>query len=231
MTPKTDREFLRLLDLTEAFAASLLGRTRQAVSTGLAEKIYFRDSDLATIVNYCRVNKAALLGDVERYVEASRGQQRAREIFSGHGMFLDPDTVLNAEEVWVVLPDFRFFKSSHPAQVAMLCARAQRDLSTFTIVTSDPRDALLFWTDCQTGTSEARDASTQTVAAVDALPYSILIEPSTRPQGWALVSGGYQRLDPMRTEGMRSFVGQHFDSKKTARQAKRPARARAAVSA
>jgi hypothetical protein len=229
MNPQSDRELLKFLELTEAFAASLLGKTRQAISSGLAEPVYFRDSDLATIVNYCRVNKPQQIGDIARYIEASRDPQRSREIISSHGMFLDSDSVLAAREVWAVLPDFRFFKSSHPAQAAVLCERARRDILTFTIVTSDPRDATLFWSDCPVGTPDARDASTQTVEAVDALPYSILLEPRALVQGWALVSGGFQKLDPMRTEGMRAFVGHKFDQKKVRMQSRRQTRTRSAA--
>jgi|SRR6185437_11199583 len=223
MTPKSDRDLLKMLELSEAFVASLLGKTRQAVSTGLAEPHYFRDSDLATLVNYCRVNKADYLADVERYVGSTREASHARDILSSHGMFLDKESILNASELWAVLPDFRFFKSAHPAQAAVLCERARRDIATFTVVTSDARDAALFWNECQIESADIRDAATQTIPAVDALPYSILLDPKTRPQGWALVSGGYQRLDPMRTEGMRLFVSQSFAKK--AAPAKRPARA------
>jgi hypothetical protein len=213
MGPTSDRELLKAVGLSEQAAASLLNKSRQAVNIGLTKSpTYFRAEDLARILNYCQAYRGSAVPDAELYVRTSRSESEATNVlqlasvFALRNCFLSSEAVIDADEVWVTLPEFRYFKTTHPDRLAMLVARAQKDLSNFRLFVSVREDSTEFWKYANIPLESGEKVSI-TVPQVDALPYFLLLNPNAISlTGWVLVTGGFQRIDGMRTEGVSAFL-------------------------
>lgn len=211
MTEKSDREFLKEVNLQEGLAAELLGKSRQAINHGLREDVYFKPHELGVLLSYCRSNMPASVPAIEHHITATRDRRTSERIRSSYGSYLTEDDILHVPSIWMVAPDMRYFRTAHSDQLAWVLARAARDMETFVLVASNEADAARFWEDFDnTGAKAsvvAKDEATRVYSTANALPYCAFMEPSSNPTNcWVLGLTGFQKIDSLRADSMLQFL-------------------------
>lgn len=217
MALRSDRELLKLLGLTEQAVASLLHKSRQTLNIGLLRTDqYLRSDELGRLLAYCETNNPASAKIAAEYVRATRDASDASdalqmgELFAAKNRFLTSETILATGEAWITLPDFRYFKTTYADTLAVIAERARAGLDTFKVVVSVQRDADQFFNYIDVDPAKAR-SSAMVSSEVDAWPYTLLLEPRAgSPTGWVRVTGGFQMIDGMRTEGMLAVLARYI---------------------
>jgi hypothetical protein len=116
MNAKTDKDFLDLLGMSENEAANILGKSRQSLyQAGLAKRDdYFRRADIKDLVFTARGRNPQLdLPAVVAYVAASRDANLADEIQRLSNQEAKEATLLNYDELWIVIPDLGWMEASY----------------------------------------------------------------------------------------------------------------------
>jgi hypothetical protein len=217
MSPKTDKELLRLLGMAEQSASLLIRKSRQTLNIGLSRTdIYFRSDELARILAFVIVNDALHTKVVVDYIRQTRGEADATdaiemaELLAARNNFLSSEDINLADEVWITLPDFRYFKTTYLDALKTIAERARRDLKSFKLAVGVQSDATLFFEFANIDQKKA-EGSTIIAGVVDAWPYTLLLNPQgDAASGWVRVKGGFQMIDAMRTEGMLAALGHHI---------------------
>jgi DNA-binding winged helix-turn-helix (wHTH) protein len=133
----------------------------------------------------------------ERKVEHSTIEHQA-----AHSAYLTSSEILSAREILVTIPDFRYFRTTHPDICNTLAMRISRSPQSATVISADRRD-LEELSKFVEGADDGRAPRYLVYSLVDAWPYSLFLEPaSAQPSCWVLVTGGFLKIDGMRTEGM-----------------------------
>ncbi len=218
MQLRSDRELLKLLGMTEQAVASLLHKSRQTLNVGLQRSDqYLRSDELGRLLAYCEANNPANAKIAAEYVRDSRDAVEASdalqmgELFAAKNRFLSSHKIMTTREVWITLPDFRYFKTTYADTLTIIAERARASLDSFKVIVSVPRDAELFFNYAGIDADEVSNAIV-TASEVDAWPYTLLLEPRAdgAQTGWVRVTGGFQMIDGMRTEGMLAVLGRYI---------------------
>lgn len=204
----TDRDAVKLIQISEAHIGTLIGKSRQAIAQGLLkDETYFRDHELNAIFLHLKTTDVAKAKLLEEHIRRTRPDSAAA-ILTANGIFLDREAMLEAPFVLAVIPDYRFFSTMHPDAYANLVRRIEAGAATG-IVISEDTDKESVEHDLGVRAGDNR----KLVKIFDetnshAFAYTLFTgtEQTDKVQCWVLGTGGYQQVDPLRADAMFRFL-------------------------
>lgn len=209
----SDLELVRKLGFSDSFLSKLLGKTRQAVNRGLKgnkQAIYLKDHEMAKIFEHCKSHQLSVVPEIENYIRKTRPRDSVVNIISADGAFLSEETLLRAQNVFIVVPDYRFFRKSYASAVSMLLKRITARPEGVTIITVDRGDADYLARDLRAHDPSEQEQTVRilTDGKANSFPQSIFLteENSIGLDCWVWGPRGFYQIDATRGEAMARFL-------------------------
>lgn len=206
-----DRDIRKLLKLSDAGIARVIGKTRQAVNLGLEKSdSYFRPHEWTLLVLFLKSQEHPSLDILYKYLEKKYADQEGvfNNIISGLGNFKDHLEGISTKNVFCIIADYRHFKNSNPRSLQVILELAHSRDINLQFYTSTSTEKYIFEedllnSDAEFQTNTKKNITTGWIPEANQYPYFLCYDPGTPVEKYFVcISDKFCALDKIRGQTM-----------------------------